>query len=134
MWFDSFDCASWVLRAFKQIASLGGKFNQSVKLNYTRIHLYSKGPLFLGDAHTVFGPGANKTRANDILKFYQNFQSHQNVEHILESLMNIYLDIKFLHKFYFFYNFEYWYLPLVDPYIRLSYNEVPLPGSGDYLK
>lgn len=129
MWFDSYDCASFVLRAFEKMGDIGVKFNQSVHLNYTRIHLYSEEPIYLGNASQIFGPGGNESLANNITEFYKNFQSHQKflqlVEHILDALYDVFAD----HKFYFFYNFEYWYLPMKEPFIKLTYHEVPLPDN-----
>jgi len=43
---------------------------------------------------------------------------------MLEAFDTIVLE----KKWYFFYNFEYWFLPMKEPYIKLSYEEVPLPG------
>ncbi|XP_046332644.2 ceroid-lipofuscinosis neuronal protein 5-like [Haliotis rufescens] len=132
MWFDSFDCASFVLRAFQKIGDLGGKFNNSVHLNYTRIHLYSNEPQYLGNASTLFGPGQNQTLVNDMLAFYGHFQSHQSIGHLMESLAEAYEEVYTSHRFYFFYNFEYWFLPMVEPYIKLTYYDVPLPGTQGY--
>ena len=126
MWFDSFDCASWVLRAFEQLGKIGAKFNGSLELNYTRIHLYSDVPIYLGRPEAVF---ANKTLAPKVRDFYKNFQNYHSVKsdllHILHGLVEIMVD----KGFYFFYNFEYWFLPMRDPFFRLTYNKVSLPGT-----
>jgi len=31
------------------------------------------------------------------------------------------------HQFYLFYNLEYWFLPMKFPYLKVVYEEVPLP-------
>ncbi|XP_050417783.2 ceroid-lipofuscinosis neuronal protein 5 homolog [Patella vulgata] len=127
LWFAPNDCASFVLRAFQKMADLGAEFNQSVHLNYTKIFLYSEEPIHLGPASVIFGPGSNQTLTKDILLFYSHFQSHQDVGHLLESLLQVYIEVVAEHRFYFFYNFEYWLLPMVPPYVRLTYDEIPLP-------
>ncbi|KAK7460729.1 hypothetical protein BaRGS_00038844 [Batillaria attramentaria] len=100
MWFDSWECASWVQRAFKALGIHGAKFNQSVHLNYTRMNIYSKEPQLLGNASTIFNNPNHKQWAHDIKKFYQNFQSHQSMPELLESLIKAFeeviLDEKFL--------------------------------------
>ncbi|KAL3878274.1 hypothetical protein ACJMK2_030639 [Sinanodonta woodiana] len=131
MWFDSYDCASFVLRAFDELYALGATFNHSVHLNYTRIHLYSHEPQYLGNASVVFGPGANKTLVKDIIEFYAKFQSHQSMKDLLEHLIEAYIEIFKDGKFYFFYNFEYWFLPMKSPYMKLTYYEIPLPGKNE---
>jgi hypothetical protein len=106
------------------MGTLGVKFNHSVKLNYTRINLYSDTPKYLGNASVVF---ANKTLKTDIMKFYSKFQAHVAspllIEHLISALEEIFID----NKFYFFYNEEYWFLPMKSPHVKLTYEEIPLP-------
>lgn len=125
MWFDSFDCASWVLRAFQEFGKLGVKFDQTVKLNYTRINLFSDMPKYLGNQSMVF---ANKTLGNDIMKFYSKFQAHVAGPLLIEHLISALEEILIQNKFYFFYNEEYWFLPMKSPHVKLTYNEIPLPS------
>ena len=131
MWFDAFDCASFVLRAFQELANLGTKFNESVHLNYTRIHLYSEEPQYLGDQSIVL---ANDSLARDIKDFYSKFQSHQNFSELVKHMVQAYTEIFVDKKFYFFYNYEYWFLQMKPPYIKLTYLEVPLPQPNPKLK
>ena len=131
MWFDAFDCASFVLRAFQELANLGTKFNQSVHLNYTRIHLYSDEPQYLGEQSLVL---ANNTLANEIKDFYRKFQSHQNFSELVKHMLEAYSEIFVDNKYYFFYNYEYWFLPMKSPYIKLTYYEVQLPLPNQKLK
>ena len=130
MWFDSFDCASFVLRAFQEMANIGTKFNQSVHLNYTRINLYTDVPQYLGNVTEV---SQNKTVMADIQAFYKQFQSHQNYKDLLEHLISAYEEVFEQNKFYFFYNYEYWFLPMKKPYIKLTYKEQPLPLPNNTL-
>ena len=127
MWFDSFDCASWVLRAFQEFGKLGVKFDQSVKLNYTRINLFSDMPKYLGNQSVVF---SNQTLKKDIMKFYSKFQAHVIGPLLIEHLVSALEEILIENKFYFFYNEEYWFLPMKSPHVKLTYNEIPLPSQG----
>ena len=130
MWFDSFDCASFILRAFQELANIGTKFNESIHLNYTRINLYADQPQYLGNVTEV---SQNQTLYTDILNFYKKFQSHQNFKDLLEHLFKAYEEIFQDHKFYLFYNYEYWFLPMKAPYIKLTYREIPLPKPNNTL-
>ncbi|KAH3832408.1 hypothetical protein DPMN_105694 [Dreissena polymorpha] len=130
MWFDSFDCASFVLRAFQKLADVGAKFNQSVRLNYTRINLYSDQPVYLGNETVV---KADQSLYKNITDFYKKFQSHQSYQDLLTHLVEAYIEVFDQQQFYFFYNFEYWFLPMKSPFIKLTYLEVPLPKPNSTL-
>ena len=130
LWFDSWECASWVLRAFDALASFGAKFDPRVHLNYTRMNIYSQQPVLLGNASTIFGEGGDKQVAADIVQFYSLFQSHQSLPQLIVSLLTAFWETVVEEKFYLFYNEQYWLLPVVKPYFRLTYEEVPLPGMA----
>lgn len=130
MWFDSFDCASFVIRAFQELSNLGTKFNQSVHLNYTRINLYSDMPQYLGNESVV---KENEELYNNITTFYRRFQSHQSFKDLLTHLLEAYVEIFEDNVFYFFYNYEYYMLPMKKPYIKLTYYEQPWPNATDTL-
>ncbi|XP_069130126.1 bis(monoacylglycero)phosphate synthase CLN5-like [Argopecten irradians] len=134
MWFDAFDCASWVLRAFNQLGVLGAKFDQSVHLNYTRIHLYSDQPIYLGNETEIFGKKGNVSLAKDMLNFYKNFQAHVSDTKLVLNIIDMLLYVVGKDEFYLYYNNAYWLLHMKKPYVGLTYNEVPVPGSGAYLK
>ncbi|XP_059169347.1 ceroid-lipofuscinosis neuronal protein 5-like [Physella acuta] len=124
-WFDPFDCASWVIRAFDKMHEYGATFNQSVHLNYTKAVLYSKKPTCVGNATTIY---QNKGLLESLKKFYSYFQSRQSMVDVLAHLIE-YLPYFLLYDtFYLYYNDEYWHLPLQYPYIQITYEEVPLPG------
>ncbi|XP_076467773.1 bis(monoacylglycero)phosphate synthase CLN5-like [Babylonia areolata] len=127
LWFDSWECATWVLRAFQELGQLGAKFNHSVHLKYTRMNIYSKEPTLLGNATTIFGKGGDKQLAADILQFYRLFQSHQSMPHMIVSLLEAFYETVIDGKFYLFYNEQYWLLHVVEPFFKITYDEVPLP-------
>lgn len=129
MWFDAFDCASWVLRAFTQLGLFGAKFDASVHLNYTRIHLYSKQPIFLGNETQIFGPNRNVSLAKDILNFYKNFQAHVSTAKRFLDIIDALIYIMGKDRFYLYYNSAYWLLPMQKPYVKITYFKVPLPGT-----
>ncbi|XP_033743030.1 ceroid-lipofuscinosis neuronal protein 5 homolog [Pecten maximus] len=134
MWFDAFDCASWVQRAFNQLGVIGAKFNQSVHLNYTRIHLYADQPIYLGNETEIFGKKGNVSLAKDMLNFYKNFQAHVSDGKLVLNLIDALLYIVEKDKFYLYYNSAYWLLHMKKPYVGLTYNQVPLPGGRGYQK
>ena len=127
MYFDSFDCASWVLRAFDTIYSLGGKFEENIQLNYTRLNLYSHEPELIGSYDDIIKSG-NKTLITDIQKFYHSFQK-PNKDHFIEQAISIYNYIEVSKRFYFYYNELYWYLQVKQPSIKVTYYPIPLPGT-----
>ncbi|XP_078513582.1 bis(monoacylglycero)phosphate synthase CLN5 [Lissotriton helveticus] len=127
VWFESYDCSKFVLRTFQKLADLGAVFTKKLQTNYTRIFLYSGEPLYVGNETVVFGPGENKTAAAEIRSFYSAFRTPRSVKEFLLSLLDIYDEVILRKTFYFFYNFEYWLLPMKYPYIKITYEEIPLP-------
>ncbi|XP_066236855.1 bis(monoacylglycero)phosphate synthase CLN5 isoform X2 [Saccopteryx leptura] len=126
-WFESYDCSKFVLRTYKKLAELGAEFKR-IETNYTRIFLYSGEPTYLGNETSVFGPTGNETLALAIKRFYYPFKPHLSTKEFLLSLLKIF-DAVILHRqFYLFYNFEYWFLPMKFPFIKITYEEIPLPN------
>ncbi|CAF0703185.1 unnamed protein product [Brachionus calyciflorus] len=126
MYFDSFDCASWVLRAFDSLYDVGAKFDPKVKLNYTRLNLYSHEPQLIGNYSQIIN-SKNQTLINDIRSFYKTFQKRGDY---LEQFVEAYTEIFIKKEFYFYYNDLYWYLSLKEPFVKISYYNIPLPGTG----
>lgn len=126
-WFDSYDCSQFVHRTYRKLAELGAKLSSKTQTNYTKIYLYSGEPTYLGDDGSIFDQPSMKTLATDIRKFYHSFQPHQSMLQFILSLMKAYKKIVLEKTFYLFYNFEHWHLPMKPPYIRITYEEVPLP-------
>ncbi|XP_027793873.1 bis(monoacylglycero)phosphate synthase CLN5 [Marmota flaviventris] len=126
-WFESYDCSKFVLRTYEKLAEFGAEFKKT-ETNYTRIFLYSGEPTYLGNETSIFGPTGNKTLASAIKKFYYPFKPHLSTKEFLLSLLQIF-DSVIMHKcFYLFYNFEYWFLPMKFPFIKIIYEEIPLPN------
>ena len=128
-WFVPFDCASFILRSFKEMKKLGGGFNQDVKLNHSFITLYSAKPTFLGNETDIFGPNSqNSTVATTLMKWYANFQPHhKSLEEWIYSIIEIIATFEFDKEFYLYYNKAYWQLSLQEPIISITYEYVALP-------
>ncbi|XP_075447084.1 bis(monoacylglycero)phosphate synthase CLN5 [Ascaphus truei] len=129
VWFESYDCSKFVLRTYQKLWELGATFNKKIQTNYTRIFLYSGEPKYLGNETSIFGPHGNKSLAADIRKFYFPFRPHQTFKQLLISLLEMCDEVLFDKTFYLFYNFEYWLLPMKFPYIKITYEEIPLPAQ-----
>lgn len=127
LYWASWDCITFVLRSFEEMAKLGAKFNHSRIVNHTKMVLYSDTPVLLGNASQIFGPGGNATLAADMMKFYSDFQTHQSLAHWIDHILNAADQIFVKDKFYFWYNEQYWFLPMKEPYFKLSYNAEPFP-------
>ncbi|XP_013378841.1 ceroid-lipofuscinosis neuronal protein 5 [Lingula anatina] len=132
MWFEPHDCATWVKDAIVVLGKVGAKFNTSIHLNYTKIHLYSDEPQYLGNYSSIFGPNGNQTLAKDMLAFFKDFQAHQSFFHLLQSMFDAFDRVFEKRQFYLFYNFEYWLLKMKAPFFKLDYTYVPLPGQKKF--
>ncbi|XP_067569515.1 bis(monoacylglycero)phosphate synthase CLN5 isoform X1 [Pseudorca crassidens] len=128
-WFESYDCSKFVLRTYKKLAELGADFKK-IETNYTRIFLYSGEPTYLGNETSVFGPTGDKTLALAIKRFYCPFKPHLSTKEFLLSLLQIFDAVIIHRQFYLFYNFEYWFLPMKFPFIKITYEEIPLPNRN----
>lgn len=126
VWFDSYECSKFILRTYQKLADLGAVFKK-IKTNYTSIILFSGEPIYLGNETSIFGPQGNKTLAATIRDFYSPFKPHQSVREFFVDLFKIIDRVILNHQFYLFYNLEYWFLPMKSPYLKIIYEEVPLP-------
>ena len=127
VWFDSYDCSQFVHRTYRKLAELGAKLSSRSQTKYTKIYLYSGEPVYLGNDSDIFELPAMQKIATDIRKFYHNFQPHQSYADFAISLMEAYEKVVLEKTFYFYYNFEYWLLPMKFPYVQITFEEVPLP-------
>ncbi|XP_062514300.1 ceroid-lipofuscinosis neuronal protein 5-like [Corticium candelabrum] len=127
LYWASWDCTTFVIHAIEEMAKLGAEFNHSRSVNYTKMTLYSDTPVLLGNASEIFGPNGNATLADDMMKFYADFQTHQSIIHWIEHILDAALQIFVEDKFYFWYNEQYWFLPMKAPYFKLTFNTVPFP-------
>lgn len=129
VWFESYECSKFVLRTYQKLAELGAIFKK-IETNYTTITLFSGEPTCLGNETTIFGPHGNKTLAVAIRDFYYPFKPYQSVKEFFVNLLRILDQVVLDHQFYLFYNLEYWFLPMKYPFIRIAYEEIPLPNSN----
>lgn len=131
MFFEPYDCASYVVRVFQQIVNLGGTFlPEKIGANYSFLTLYSNTPQYLGNDTTIFGENGNKTLASKIWKFYTYFQAHQPILKFAESLLEIIDYVYLKNEFYLYYNSEYWYLPMKKPHFKFSYEFIPFKAPN----
>jgi hypothetical protein len=72
----------------------------------------------------------NQTLINNILDFFKIFQKQPGYVDLIEQAIKAYSELTVRKEFYFFYNDLYWYLPLKQPYVHITYNKVPLPGTA----
>ena len=123
------DEVSFLHRAFDDLYSVGARFDPTVHLNYTRLNLYGKEPILIGNYSQIFNSG-NQTLINDIREFYKDFQKPTGgyIEDF-EAAINIYNELIVRRKFYMYYNSLYWYIELQNPFIKITYYEIPLPGT-----
>ncbi|XP_068602185.1 bis(monoacylglycero)phosphate synthase CLN5 isoform X2 [Brachionichthys hirsutus] len=127
VWFESYDCSQFVHRTYRKLTELGAELSSKTQTNYTKIYLYSGEPAYLGNDSDIFGQPALKNLATDIRKFYRVFRPHQSLADVFVSLMEAFETVVLEKSFYFYYNFEYWHLPMKPPYLQITYEEVPLP-------
>ncbi|KAM9652881.1 bis(monoacylglycero)phosphate synthase CLN5 [Morphnus guianensis] len=126
VWFDSYECSKFILRTYQKLADLGAVFKK-IQTNYTSIILFSGEPIYLGNETSIFGPLGNRTLAAAIRDFYYPFKPHRTVGEFFVDLLKIIDRVILNHQFYLFYNLEYWFLPMKFPYLKIIYEEVPLP-------
>ncbi|XP_078077721.1 bis(monoacylglycero)phosphate synthase CLN5 [Mustelus asterias] len=130
VWFKSYDCSAFVLRTYQILFELGAVFKSPIETNYTRIFLYSGEPTYLGNDTNIFGPHSNKTLGEEIISFYFPFRPPHSVKELVLSLLEIVDKVVLEKTFYLYFNFEYWYLPMKQPYVRITYEEIPLPSKN----
>ncbi|XP_054829976.1 ceroid-lipofuscinosis neuronal protein 5 [Eublepharis macularius] len=130
VWFEAYECSKFVLRMYQKLADLGAVFKK-IQTNYTTLTLFSGEPICLGNETSIFGPqGSNKTLAMAIRDFYSPFKPYHSFKEFFINFWRIFNEVILKHEFYFFYNLEYWFLPLKYPYVKIAYEEIPLPGSS----
>ena len=125
MYFDSFDCASFVIRGLNKLSYYGAQILPDVHLNYTRINLYTYEPQLLGTYDQI---SQNQSLYEDFLSFYREFDSKKrNSEQWIVSLIDIYETFFITRRFYLYYNDVYWYMKLKEttPF-KLTFNEIPI--------
>lgn len=130
-WFDSYDCSQFVHRTYKKLMELGTQLSSQTPLKYTKIYLYSGEPLYLGD-DSIFQQSSTKDLAADIRQFYYSFRSHQSTVEMIKSLLEALEKMVVEKTFYFYYNSQYWKLPMKYPYLKITYEEIPFPWPNTF--
>lgn len=128
MYFDSYDCASFVIRGLDQLYRFGAQMLPSVHLNYTRLNIYSYEPQLLGTYEQIV---ANQSLHNDFVSFYKEFDSKKpNTGAWIESLLSIYESFFVQRRFYLYYNEAYWYLRLKESKpLEITFDEIPIGST-----
>ncbi|XP_053167413.1 ceroid-lipofuscinosis neuronal protein 5 isoform X2 [Hemicordylus capensis] len=129
VWFESYECSKFVLRTYQKLAELGALFKK-IQTNYTTITLFSGEPICFGNETSIFGPRGNKSLAMAIRDFYSPFKPYHSVKEFFINFWRIFDEVILNHQFYLFYNLEYWFLPMKYPFIKIAYEEIPLPNSN----
>jgi hypothetical protein len=125
MYFDSYDCASFVIRGLNQLYSFGAQILPDAHLNYTRINLYSYEPQLLGTYDQIV---QNQTLHDDFISFYHDFDSKKpNKELWIAALLDIYETFYLTQRFYLYYNNVYWYMKLKETTpLKVTFDEIPI--------
>ena len=125
MYFDSYDCASFVIRGLDQLAHFGAELLPNVHLNYTRLNIYAYEPQLLGTYDDIM---KNETYREDFLNFYREFDSKKpNSEAWVKSFIAIYETFFISRRFYLFYNQVYWHMKLKESTpLVISFEEIPI--------
>ena len=129
-WFTPYDCANYPMRMFQQMANMGVKFD-NYETNYTFFTLISDMPQKLGNDSAIFGPHGNPSLAAEMRSFYTDFQSHQSFLQFLIHFIEAGFDIFEEGRFYYYFNSEYWHVPIKKPFIHITYEPVPLPTTKE---
>ena len=84
----------------------------------------------IGNYSQIFDSG-NQTLIADIRQFYSDFQKPAGgyIEDI-EAAISIYNEMIVRREFYMYYNSLYWYIELHSPFVKITYYEIPLPGTA----
>jgi len=126
MYFDAFDCASFVIRGLNQLYTLGARILPNIHLNYTRLNLYGDEPELLGTYDQIM---KNATYHQEFLDFYREFDSKKpNTEKWIESMIDIYETFYIKKRFYLYYNSVYWIMKLKSKPIEVTFEEIPITG------
>nr|XP_056718104.1 ceroid-lipofuscinosis neuronal protein 5 [Euleptes europaea] len=128
VWFEAYECSKFVLRMYQKLADMGAVFKK-IQTNYTTLTLFSGEPICLGNETSIFGPRGNKTLATAIRDFYSLFKPYHSVKEFFTNFWKILTKVILKRHFYLFYNLEYWFLPVKYPFVRITYEEIPLPST-----
>lgn len=127
VWFESYDCATFVIRVLQRMHDLGARFDLTVPApKYDYMTLYSYEPVLVAN-DTLRDPATRQ----EIVDFYKNFRPHQSLWETLVSIIHVILnDVYVQDKFYVYFNQQYWRLRLKAPIFDVKFVPVPLPGTS----
>ncbi len=133
MYFDSYDCASFVIRGLNQLFKLGAVILPDIHLNYTRLNVYSYEPELLGTYDQII---QNETLHDDFLEFYREFDSKKpSTEEWIVSVLEIYETFFLTRRFYLYYNEVYWYMKLKETKpLEVTFEEIPITAGFKNIK
>jgi hypothetical protein len=125
MYFDSYDCASFVIRGLNELYHYGAQILPDVHLNYTRLNIYAYEPQLLGTYDQII---QNETLHQDFINFYRDFDSKKpNSEEWVKSLIQIFESFYLTRRFYFYYNNVYWYMKLKETTpLKITFDEISI--------
>jgi hypothetical protein len=125
MYFDSYDCASFVIRGLNELYHYGAQILPDVHLNYTRLNIYAYEPQLLGTYDQII---QNETLHQDFINFYRDFDSKKpNSEEWVKSLIQIFESFYLTRRFYFYYNNVYWYIKLKETTpLKVTFDEISI--------
>ncbi|UJR14006.1 hypothetical protein I4U23_001006 [Adineta vaga] len=133
MYFDSYDCASFVIRGLNHLHYYGAQILPDVHLNYTRLNIYTHEPELLGTYDQIV---QNRTLHDDFISFYREFDSKKpKTEDWIKAMVQIYETFYLTRRFYFYYNNVYWYMKLKESTpLKVTFDEVPITSLLNKIK
>ncbi|XP_071087686.1 bis(monoacylglycero)phosphate synthase CLN5-like [Haliotis cracherodii] len=126
-WFRSNDCGSFINRSYQALSDIGVTFNTGAKADYTMMVSHGPEPTYLGQSSVIFGSGRDDPLAKNITNFYRQFN---NTFGGLNSAKNNFIAQKYAAThggLYVYMNSEYWFAPLVEPYLSIVQLTIDLP-------
>ncbi|XP_067661452.1 bis(monoacylglycero)phosphate synthase CLN5-like [Haliotis asinina] len=110
-WTDTWDCGSFVQRAFQALYDLGVRFYPDFQPTYDLAIAYTYMPEYLGNHTEIFGVNGDPVLAQSLISFFKKW-GDRNLDHM-----------------YMYYNEGYWYAKFTSgPPDVLTQIVVPLPG------
>jgi hypothetical protein len=108
--------------------SSGAVFDTSVSLSYTRFNIYGSEPILLGNYSEV---RRNADVYGNLTEFYSFIHKPDldDWQNLLNQYLGLYLEFTIRKNYYFYFNSLYWYINIVEPYFKITYDKVPLPGA-----
>lgn len=77
----------------------------------------------------IFGKPGKSDVASALMKFYANFTPMSASLTFAEHLLKIFEYVALEEEFYFYFNEQYWFLPMKSPFAKITYRSIALPGT-----